>query len=408
MMVQGASSGGPAASRAPTAPGSRKDQVLVNLTGAARVLSGHLWLFRPHLVGGDPEDGAVVRVVDTRGRFLGMALHSARSAIALRLLTSEDRVIDQGFVQERIVAARARRAPWLSGVAAYRLIHGEADGLPATVVDVYGQHLVVQTLSAGSERLLPLLVAGLVEVLAPASILLRNDPAVRLLEGLKREVRALEGVPPPQLYLREGPIHLSVDLWHGQKTGLFLDQRENRIAVESLGGRHILDCFTYQGGFALHAAARAEQVLAVDVSREGLERVKENARLNGFDHIRPLEGNAFDVLRSLALGGQRFDLVILDPPAFAKNRAAMEGALRGYKEINLRALKLLAPGGRLVTSSCSYHLSEVRFGMVLREAAADARRTVRVLARRGQGIDHPVLLGVPETSYLKCWVLEAE
>jgi 23S rRNA (cytosine1962-C5)-methyltransferase len=349
-----------------------------------------------------------VRVVDTRGRFLGMALHSARSAIALRLLTSEERTIDEAFIRERLVAARARREPWLAGVAAYRLIHGEADGLPATIVDVYGQHLVVQTLSAGSEKLLPILTDSLVDFLAPASILLRNDPAVRLLEGLKREVRPLASAPPQQLYLREGPIHLSVDLWRGQKTGLFLDQRENRIAVESLGGKRVLDCFTYQGGFALHAAARAEQVLAVDVSREGLERLKENARLNGFEHVRPLEGNAFDVLRSLAIGGQRFDLIILDPPAFAKNRAAVEGALRGYKEINLRALKLLAPGGRLVTSSCSYHLNEVRFGMMLREAAADARRTVRVLARRGQSADHPVLLGVPETSYLKCWVLEAE
>jgi 23S rRNA (cytosine1962-C5)-methyltransferase len=388
--------------------GEAKDQVLVTPAGAARLLAGHHWLFRPQLVGGEPEDGAVVRVVDTRGRFLGMALHSARSAIALRLLTSEQRAIDETFIHERIAAARARRAPWLSGVAAYRLIHGEADGLPATVVDVYGEHLVVQTLSAGSERLLPLLATGLIETLAPASILLRNDPAVRLLEGLRREIRPLFGAPPSQLHLREGAVHLTADLRHGQKTGLFLDQRENRIAVEKLGGKRVLDCFTYQGGFALQAAARAEQVLAVDISRECLERVQENARLNGFDHIRPLEGNTFDVLRSLAISSQRFDLIILDPPAFAKNRAALEGALRGYKEINLRALKLLAPGGRLVTSSCSYHLSEVRFGMMLREAAADARRTVRVLARRGQGIDHPVLLGVPETSYLKCWVLEAE
>ncbi len=396
------------AASAGAAPGAAKDQVLINPAGAERLLGGHLWVFRPQILRGDPQDGAVVRVVDTRGRFFGMALYSARSAIALRLLTSEERSVDIAFIRERLLAARARRAGWLSGVTAYRLIHGEADGLPATIVDVYGAHLVVQTLSTGSERLLPDLATGLVEVLTPESILLRNDPAVRLLEGLPREVRPLFGTPPNRIPLREGAVHLTANPWHGQKTGLFLDQRENRIAVERLGGKRVLDCFTYEGGFALQAAARADEVMAIDVSAQALARVMDNARLNGLSHIRPLEGNAFDVLRSLVTSGQRFDLVILDPPAFAKNRASLEGALRGYKEINLRAFKLLAPGGRLVTSSCSYHLSEVRFGLMLREAAADAHRRVRILARRGQAIDHPVLLGVPETAYLKCWTLEAE
>jgi 23S rRNA (cytosine1962-C5)-methyltransferase len=337
-----------------------------------------------------------------------MAFHSAQSAIALRLLTREERAIDEEFIRECLLAARARRRRWLPGVRAFRLVHGEADGLPGTVVDVYGEHLVLQTLSAGSERLLPMIEAALAETLQPESILLRNDPAVRRMEGLPREVRQLRGTTPSRLSVREGLVHMTADPWRGQKTGLFLDQRENRIAVERLSGRQVLDCFTYEGAFALHAALFADQVLAVDVSGAALAQVEAHARLNGFSQIRCVEGNAFDILRSLVSSGQPFDLVTLDPPAFAKNKAALEGALRGYKEINLRAMKLIMPGGHLITASCSYHLSEVAFEMMLREAAADARRTVRVVARRGQAIDHPVLLGVPETSYLKCWVLEIE
>ncbi len=390
----------------PAAPSP--SEVVINVAGAERLAAGHLWVFRPQIIRGQPEDGAVVRVTDQRGRFHGMAFYSARSAIALRLLTRAERPIDGDFLREQVTAARARRARLLPGVSAYRLVHGEADGLPGTIIDVYGEHLVVQTLTAGSERLIEPLTAALGTVMDPASILLRNDPAVRRLEGLARDVRQLRGTTPPRLHVREGSIHLTADCWRGQKTGLFLDQRENRIAVERLGGRRVLDCFTYEGAFALHAAAFADEVIAVDVSREALARVTAHADMNGFAHVRAVEGNAFDVLRSYAAAGERFDLVILDPPAFAKNRAALPGALRGYKEINLRAMKLLVPGGRLVTASCSYHLSEPQFELMLREAAADAKRAGRVLARRGQAVDHPVLLGVPETSYLKCWVLELE
>jgi 23S rRNA (cytosine1962-C5)-methyltransferase len=323
-------------------------------------------------------------------------------------VTPEERPVDGAFLSARLRAARERRARWVPGVQAYRLVHGEADGIPGTIVDVYGEHVVLQTLTAGSEQLIDRIAAAIADVVAPASILLRNDPAVRRLEGLTREVRQLRGTTPERVPVREGGVHLTADLRRGQKTGLFLDQRENRIAIEGLHGRKVLDCFTYEGAFALHAATGAGEVVAVDVSHEALAQVAAHARLNGFAQIRPLEGNVFDVLRSLAAGGERFDLVILDPPAFAKNRASLEGALRGYKEINLRALKLLAPGGHLVTASCSYHMTEPRFELMLRAAAADARRTVRVVARRGQAADHPVLLGVPETSYLKCWVLEAE
>jgi 23S rRNA (cytosine1962-C5)-methyltransferase len=386
----------------------KSGDVIVNGVGAERLAAGHLWVFRGQILRGEPADGQVVRVADQRGRFHGMAFYSARSAIALRLLTPEERAVDGPFLAARVRAARDRRVRWLPGVTAYRLLHGEADGLPGTIADVYGEHAVLQTLTAGSEQLIGPIAAAISDVVAPASILLRNDPAVRRLEGLPREVRQLSGTTPGRVHVREGGIHLGADLWHGQKTGLFLDQRENRIAVESLRGRKVLDCFTYEGAFALHAATGADQVVAVDVSREALAQVEAHARLNGFTQIRTLEGNAFDVLRALAASGERFDLVILDPPAFAKNRASLEGALRGYKEINLRALKLLVPGGHLVTASCSYHMTEPRFEEMLREAAADARRTVRVVARRGQAADHPVLLGVPETSYLKCWVLEAE
>jgi 23S rRNA (cytosine1962-C5)-methyltransferase len=403
MTHSGESASAPAATKSP-----RRNEVVINVVGAERLISGHLWVFRPQILRGEPEDGAVVRVTDQRGRFLGMAFHSAQSAIALRLLSRDECAIDGDFLRKLLRTARARREFHLPGVTAYRLVHGEADGLPGTIVDVYGSHLVLQTLTAGSEHLLGPLEEALAEVMAPDSILLRNDPAVRRLEGLPREVRQLRGTTPQRLHVREGSIHLTADCWHGQKTGLFLDQRENRIAIEALGGRQVLDCFSYEGAFALHAATFAEQVTAVDVSRDALLQVEAHAEMNGLANIRAVEGNAFDVLRSYAVGGQRFDLVILDPPAFAKNKAALEGALRGYKEINLRALKLLMPGGRLVTSSCSYHMNEQRFEAMLRDATADARRTVRVLARRGQAADHPVLLGVPETSYLKSWVLEAE
>ena len=382
--------------------------VIVNGAGAERLAAGHVWVFRGQILGGEPADGDVVRVSDQRGRFHGVAFYSAASAIALRIVTGEDRPVDQAFLARRLTAARSRRTRWLPEVPAYRLVHGEADGIPGTVVDVYGEHIVLQTLTAGSEKLIDALTAALVELLQPTSILLRNDAGVRRLEGLPREVRQLHGVTPERVPVREGAVHLTADLWRGQKTGLFLDQRENRIAIESLGGKKVLDCFAYEGAFALHAAPGAEQVVAVDVSAAALAQVEVHARLNGFTQIRTLEGNAFDILRSLAASGERFDLVILDPPAFAKNKAALEGALRGYKEINLRALKLLVPGGHLVTASCSYHMTELRFEEMLRDAAADARRTVRVIARRGQALDHPVLLGVPETSYLKCWVLEAE
>jgi 23S rRNA (cytosine1962-C5)-methyltransferase len=386
------------------------DRVVVAPPGADRLLAGHLWVFRNQIQIQDsaPEPGAVVRVVDTRGRFHGMAFYSAESAIALRLLTRSERRIDGEFLREVVRGAVARREPAVRGAHAYRLLHGEADGLPATVADFYAGHVVLQTLAAGSDRLTTEIAQAISDVIAPESILLRNDPAVRRLEGLPREVRQLRGQTPARIPVREGSIQLLVDPWHGQKTGLFLDQRDNRIALEPMGAHTVLDCFSYEGGFALHAALLAREVLAVDVSAAGLEKAAEHARRNGFDQLRTLEGNAFDVLRSLAAGGQRFDLVILDPPAFAKNRAALPGALRGYKEINLRAMKLLAPGGHLVTASCSYHLSEADFEVILRDAAADARRTVRVVARRGQGLDHPVLLGVPETAYLKCWTLRVE
>jgi len=385
------------------------DRVVVAPPGADRLLAGHLWVFRNQIQDGQlPESGAVVRVTDTRGRFHGMGFYSAQSAIAVRLITRQERAIDGDFLREQVHKAAERRRRQLLGTPAYRLLHGEADGLPGTVADVYAGHVVLQTLAAGSDRLANEIAEAIAEVLAPQSILLRNDPQVRRLEGLVREVRQLRGHTPPRIPLREGSIQLTVDPWQGQKTGLFLDQRENRLALEPIGGRRVLDCFAYEGGFALHAALLASEVVAVDVSATSLARAAEHARLNGFTHLKTVEGNAFDLLRSLAASNERFDTIILDPPAFAKNRAALPGALRGYKEINLRALKLLAPGGRLVTASCSYHLSEADFEDVLRSAAADARRTVHVVARGGQGPDHPVLLGMPETAYLKCWVLTAE
>jgi 23S rRNA (cytosine1962-C5)-methyltransferase len=399
------------ASAAEAPPAGDVKTVTIDDGAARRLAAGHLWVYRNQVVGGGPlRDGSFVRVRTRRGECLGRAMVSATSTIALRLVTRRDRPADSQLVRERVRAARVRRQrlgiATRDAASAYRLLHAEADRLPATVVDVYGPHVVVQTLTRAAENLLPALERALVDELAPASILARNDPAVRELEGLPREVRQLRGETPPGVHIHEDGVHLEVDLRAGHKTGAFLDQRQNRRRTGELGGRRVLDCFCYDGAFALHAAPRAEQVTAVDISAEALARARRNARDNGHRAIEFREANAFDVLREYAAEGRQFDLVILDPPAFAKNRAAIEGALRGYKEINLRAMKLVAPGGCLVTASCSYHLDERHFGEVLSAAAADARREIVVVEKRGQAPDHPVLLGVPETAYLKCWILE--
>ena len=374
--------------------------------GERRLRTGHPWIYRSDVRRAEAAGGDIVRVVGPRGRSLGYATFSDRSAIALRLLTRDDARPDLGFWRARIEAAVRYRGTLGIDATAYRLVHGEGDRLPGLVVDRYGDALVLQTLTQATDRLLRELCELLVEIAAPAGILVRNDPRVRALEGLERVVELRHGRVPEELEVREGAVRLFVDPWAGQKTGLFLDQRENRLAAARHARGRVLDAFSYTGAFALQMAPRCDAALAVDVSEAAVAAVARHAAHNGAAHVEARSGNVFDLLRDLDRAGERFDAVVLDPPAFAKNRKAVERAVAGYKEINLRALRILAPGGVLITSSCSYHVDEPAFARILAAAAADAHAEVRVVERRQQGRDHPMLATVPETSYLKCVVLQ--
>ncbi len=379
--------------------------VVVTRRGELRIRRGHPWVFRTDVKRAEGvAPGALVRVLGPEGRPLGFALFSSRSEIRLRMVERGES-LPEDFLRDRLAAALRFRETVAPGARACRLVHGEGDGLPALVVDRYGDYVAVQTLSEGMEQRKDHVVALLVELLAPRGIIERNDPRVRTLEGLEQRVGLLHGEVPETVEVEVEGLLLRADLWRGQKTGLFLDQRENHRMVESYARGRVLDAFTYQGGFALHAARVADTVLAADVSGEALAHVAGNAARNSLANVTTREANAFDLLRELEHGGERFDTVILDPPAFAKNKDAAEKARRGYKEINLRALKILRPGGTLVTCSCSYHVHEADFEEVLADAAADAGAAVTVVEKRRQARDHPVLLGVPETFYLKCFVL---
>ena len=339
-----------------------------------------------------------------RGRTLGYALYSDRSQIAVRMLSYGERPADDELLKRRIEAALAFRRGLNIDATAYRLIHGDADLLPSLIVDRYGDYLVVQALSQGMDRLLPRVLSMLNDQLQPHGILARNDPRARLLEGLEQRVEVVSGEVPERVTIREAGIEYEVDLRQGQKTGLFLDQRENREAAARYARGRLLDCFTYNGGFALKLAATCTETIAFDISEEAVARVGANAARNGLN-IDARVGNVFDELRGLERLRERFDTIVLDPPAFAKTKAAVPKAAAGYKEINLRALKLLNPGGTLVTCSCSYNVSEAAFAEIVYDAAVDAQAHVTVVEKRMQGRDHPVLLGVPETYYLKCFIL---
>lgn len=311
---------------------------------------------------------------------------------------------DDGWLRRRLQAAIEFRQMLAIDATAYRLVHGEADQLPSLIVDRYGEYLVVQALSQGMDRLLPVVTSLLSELLEPRGILARNDPRARTLEGLEQRIDVLSGTIPETVLVRELGVDYEVDPRRGQKTGLFLDQRENRAAAALYAHGRLLDCFSYQGGFALVLGRRTRETIAIDVSDEAVARIRQNASRNGVA-VDARAGNVFDELRAFERRGDRFDTIVLDPPAFAKNKAAVGGALSGYKEINLRALKLLEPGGVLVTCSCSYNVSEAAFAQIVYEAAVDVQAHVTVIEKRMQGRDHPVLLGVPETYYLKCLIV---
>jgi 23S rRNA (cytosine1962-C5)-methyltransferase len=379
---------------------------VISAKGVDRLRSGHPWVYRSDVRSAQAEAGTIVRVMDEGGRFHGRAFYSDKSQIAVRLLTRENVPVDRAFFAERLRRAAAYRETIVENTDAYRLVHGEADLLPSIVIDRYSDYLVLQTLSQASERQKSLIVEILVEQFSPKGILERNDPKVRLLEGLPQSVSVLHGEVPAEILAKENGITFVYDLAKGQKTGSFLDQRENHWAARRYASGEVLDCFSYQGGFALTIADECEHVEAVDMGAAAVQVARRNQELNSIANVTFREGNTFDLLKEYDEVGRRFQMVILDPPAFAKNRDSLEAAERGYKEINLRALKILAPGGYLVTCSCSYHLSEALFLQLIAEAATDARKTVVVVERRTQAQDHPILLTMPETHYLKALILK--
>ena len=383
-----------------------EDRVVISSRGVERLRSGHFWVYRSDIREAQAGAGAIVRVTDERGRFHGRAFYSDKSQIAVRLLTREDVPIDRAFFAERLRAAAAYRDIVVEDTDAFRLVYGESDRLPSVVVDRYGDYLVIQTLSQAAERRKELLVEILAELFSPKGILERNDPKVRLLEGLEQRVSVVHGEIPDEIVAKENGVSFVYDLAKGQKTGSFLDQRENHRAARRYASGRVLDCFSYQGGFALTIAERCEHVEVVDMGPAAIQSGRRNVELNSIANVTFREGNTFDILKEYDEANRRFQMVILDPPAFAKNRDSVEAAHRGYKEINLRALKLLKPGGFLLTCSCSYHISEALFLQILAEAANDARKTVVVAERRTQAQDHPILLTMPETHYLKCLIVK--
>src|SRR5687768_3473411 len=376
--------------------------------GAKRWADGHPWIFRSDVTVRPAMEAGVVAVSDSAGRPLGWALWSPKSEISLRLIERDPRErIDARWWHRRIAEAVERRNALIGQTTAYRLVHGEADGLPSLVCDRYDRWLVVQLMSAGLESCRPEIVEALGAVTQADGILGRNDAALRTREGLARETTLLHGDVPRQIEVVEHGIRYLADPWAGQKTGAFLDQRENRVFIGDLARGRALDCFSYHGSFALHLARRADHVIALDSSGPALERAGDNAARNGFAHIELIEANAFDYLRDRERQGDRFDTIVLDPPAFAKNRESIPAAIRGYKEVNLRAMRLLSRGGLLYTASCSFHLTKPLFLEMLEDAAADSGRRMAVREIRGQPIDHPEVLTIPETGYIKGALLEA-
>ena len=377
--------------------------VTVNKRGADRIRHGHLWIYRSDVVEvDDAAGGSVVVVRDQNRNFIGQAFYNDSSQIALRFLTLTSEPIDREWWRKRIRDASARRAGIGPDTNAYRLIYSEGDLLPSLIIDRYADVFVLQTLSQGTESIKPLMVELLTEEFAPRAIIERNDVKVRQHEGLELTVETLYGEAPEEFEILQDAIRFHVSPLSGQKTGSFLDQRENRIAARAVAHGRALDCFTFSGAFALHLAGVCDSVLGIDISAEAIKGADRNARLNNAANVEFREANVFDALREMESAGERFDTIVLDPPAFAKNRASVKPAARGYKEINLRAIKLLNPGGVLITCTCSYHMSEQMFLEIIAGAANDAHRRLQLVEKRTQAGDHPILFGVPETHYLKC------
>ena len=384
------------------------ESAVVSTKGARRWAQGHPWIYRTDVVQRPDAPAGAVVVHDERGRALGCALWSPTSEIALRLLDKDPRAsLDEAWWRARIGEAIARRVTISPTANAYRLVHGEGDMCPSLVCDRYDRWLVVQLMSAGIEHYRAEIVSALTALVEPLGILARNDVPLRLKEGLGTDVELLAGNVPREIEVLEHGTRYLAAPWDGQKTGAFLDQRENRVAAAAHARGRALDCFSYHGSFALHLASRADTVVALDVSGDALRRAARNAELNGRTNIQLVEANAFEFLKSQQRARERYDTIVLDPPAFAKTRASVPSAIRGYKEINLRAMQLLARGGILFTASCSFHLTMPLFLEMLRSAAADSGRRLALRELRTQPVDHPGIVSIPETSYLKSALLEA-
>jgi len=377
--------------------------VKISTRGAKRIRLGHLWVYRSDVRDtAEAEPGAIVRVVDDARNFVGQAFYSDRSQIALRFLTTHDEVIDREWWRGRLQACAERRAPIVKQTNAYRLVYSEGDLLSSVIVDAYDGHYVLQTLSQGADRIQDQLLELLVDEFHPRSVVELNDARVRQLEGLELRSGTLHGDAPHEIEVSQHGVKFIVSPRASQKTGAFLDQRENYFAARQVAHGRALDCFTFNGGFALHIAESCDNVIGIDISSDAVAAAERNAKLNNTRNVTFQAGNVFDALREMETAGERFDTIVLDPPAFTKSRETVKSGARGYKEINLRALKLLNPGGVLVTCTCSYHISEQMFLDIIADAALDARRRLQIIEKRGQSSDHPVLLGVPETHYLKC------
>jgi 23S rRNA (cytosine1962-C5)-methyltransferase len=382
-------------------------EVRVNRRGADRLRDGHLWIYRSDLVDtGKAQGGQVVEVRTHRGSPIGAAHYSSSSQIALRLLPEGTRATDAGFFQTWIGRAQALRSRLVQDTKAYRLVHGEGDLLPALIIDRYGDYFSVQTLSQGMEASKDAIIAALTTLFSPRGVVERNDVKVRVKEELPETSGVLAGNVPAEIEVEMNGLRFGVDLLHAQKTGLFLDQRENYLAAQNYAGGATLDCFTYHGAFALHLARGCQRVEAVDSSEPALAQAQRNAVRNGLANLDFREANVFDLLPELWAGKRRFQTIVLDPPAFAKSRGHLDAAARAYKDINFKALRLLEPGGVLVTCSCSFHFSEADLLQVVAAASLDAGCRLRILERRTQARDHPILLTVPETHYLKCLILQ--
>ena len=377
----------------------------ISSRGAKRIRRGHLWVYSSDVRDAhDAEAGAIVSVVDEARNFVGQAFYSDQSQIALRFLTNSQNSIDRDWFRNSLRRCAETRQLISKGTNAYRLVYSEGDLLPSLIVDVYAGDYILQTLAQGTDRLQSEIIEILVDEFQPLSISERNDARVRQLEGLAERKGAVYGHAPDEIEIDQDGVRFIVAPLSGQKTGAFLDQRENYLGAMKVAHGRALDCFTFNGGFALHIANSCDTVLGIDISDDAVAAAERNAQLNGTRNVQFKSANVFDALREMESAGERFDTIVLDPPAFTKSRATIKSGARGYKEINLRALKLLNQGGILITCTCSFHMSEEMFMDIIADAALDARRRVQIIERRGQSSDHPVLLGVPETHYLKCLI----